>query len=247
MTAEDCARIQSLLSKPLPAVKELRLAPRVTEDGWCRVIDGPFGAGLEWRVVVSGDQFEAAFRQERLELEGLGPFQLSGGLARTEADRLQVGPIRLQARTGDAAVLSATSPKFADVQSGAEAAGLERASLTVTGDRGLVDDVLGWAFRLDVAAARSSFIAARDQRADMLDWLDENALAVIDRDSAAAFRKMIDAYPRARGTAEITIREDRPVQIGPVISALLFGTSLTRGEAAQLIEEAGLRFTWTPG
>ena len=70
MTVEDCRRIQSLLAKTVPAVDDLRIAPRLSDDGWCRVIDGPFGGGLEWRFELSGDQFEAAFRQNGLEFDG---------------------------------------------------------------------------------------------------------------------------------------------------------------------------------
>lgn len=247
MTIEDCQRIQSTLSKPVAAIAELRLAPTVTDDGWCRVIDGPLGGGLEWRVDTSGNAFTAQFRQDGLEVDGLGPFDMTGVIARDADDRFKIGPLQLETTRGDSAILAASSPPLADIQSGLTAAGLESAGLTVTGQAGLINDVLAWAFRLDKAAADSSLIAARDQRDEMLDWLNENAAQAIDPGSAAAFRAMVQAYPRARGAAEIRMQEDQPVQIGGLVSALLFGTSLTRGEAAQLIEEAGLRFIWTPG
>ncbi len=246
-TVEDCRRALADLSKLVSGAAELRLGPTATPDGWCRVIDGPFGAGLEWQIETSGAQFDAAFRQERLELDDLGFFNLTGNVAFSDEARLMIGPIRLETRAGDTAILQAVSSPNSDFRASALSAGLERASLTVSGERGLVSEVLAWAFRLDLAAAQSSFIAARDQREEMLSWLSENAESALDPGSVSAFRRMVEAYPSTRGTAQIAMREDRPVQIGGLLSAVLFGTSLTRGEAGKLIEEAGLRFTWTPG
>lgn len=247
MTPEDCKRIQATVAKAVPAAGEVRLAPSVTDDGWCRVIDGPLGAGLEWQVTGPGDRFLFEMRQDGFELDELGPFDVTGSVQALGAGALEIGPFRLQSGPEDAATFSAAF----GAGDGAEAVevetlGLSRAALQVSGAGGLVDDVLAWAFRQDLAAARSSFIAARDQRAEMLTWLDDEARALIDADSATAFEAMVEAYPRARGTGRIAIREDQPIVVGRLLSSLLFGTAFSRSEAAALIEEAGLRFTWQP-
>jgi hypothetical protein len=240
MTPEDCKARFSVIAGKISALEELRLAPDVTEDGWCRIIDGPLGAGLEWKLGFEGRDFTLDLRQNRFVFEDLGPFALTGRLA-TGDNRLSVVPLRLTSGRGDVIALSAVlgmggspAPGFA----------LTEARLAVAGEAGLVNEVLAWAFRQDLAAARSSLIAARDQREYMLDWLNDEALRMIDPASAEAFGALVAAYPRARGVAQIAAREDRPVEIGGLMNAVLFGNDFSRAQAAQLIEDAGLRFTW---
>ena len=249
MTPEECKRIQATGSKAVPAANDVRLAPTVTDDGWCRVIDGPLGAGLEWQVTGPGDLFLFEMRQDGFELDDLGPFEVTGAVRAPGDGALEIGPFRLQAGPEDVEIFSASfgSEDAADVDADAvegETLGRSRAVLQVSGQRGLVDDVLAWAFRQDLAAARSSFIVARDQRAEMLTWLEGEARALIDADSAAAFEAMVRAYPNARGTGQIAVPDGQQVAVGRLISSVLFGTGFSRAEAAALIEEACLRFTW---
>lgn len=245
MTPEDCKRIQATVAKAVPAARDVRLAPSVTDDGWCRVIDGPLGAGLEWQVTGQGDRFLFEMRQDGFELDELGPFEVTGSVQALGGGALEIGPFRLRAGPEDSVTFIATF----GASDGAEAVevetlGLSRAVLQVSGQRGLVDDVLAWAFRQDLAAARSSFIVARDQRAEMLTWLETEARGLIDSESATAFEAMVRAYPNARGAGQISVPEGQQVAVGRLISSVLFGRSFSRSEAAALIEEAGLRFTW---
>lgn len=248
MTSEDCKRIQSTFAKTIPAVGEIRIAPSVSADGWCRVIDGPIGSGLEWRVNEPGQRFLLEIRQQGLSFDELGPFDVTGRVEAASDGSLRLGPFRFATGPDDLAILSAVlvPPEGGDSEDFTTLP-LAEAVLQVTGARGLVDDILAWAFRQDLAAARSSFIAARDQRDYMLDWLNDDALSLIDPASADAFRDVVAAYPRARGTARLSIREGAPVQIGGLVAAVLFGARFSRAEAARLIEEAGLRFAWQPG
>lgn len=242
MTPEDCRSRLSAVAGKIPGVEELRLAPEVTEDGWCRVIDGPLGAGLEWRLDIDGRDFGLEVRQERFVFEEFGPFALIGRFTATD-NAMSLGPLRLTAANGDAIGLSAAlgmagslAPDFF----------LSEGRLSVAGGNGLVNEVLAWAFRQDLRAARSSFIAARDQRAQMRDWLDAEARPLVDGASAEAFLKMVEAYPRAAGTALLSVREDSPLGVGGLINAVLFGAPFNRSEAAQLIRAAGLTLTWQP-
>lgn len=248
MTVEDCQRLGSTLGNfTVSGGDEVRVSSSLTEDGWCRMLEGPLGRGVEWRSSGNLTDGTFQFRQKRHQVEDLGEFDLTGRLSISGGTEVALGPVRLTASDGDGAALTArlAGPNTITLTN-LQSLEMESAGFGVEGQNGLVGDILAWAFRLDRAAAASSFIEARDQRAEMLDWLAETAEPIIDRASANAFRKMVEAYPRARGTAEITIREDRSVAIGPLVSAVLFGTSLTRAEAAGLVGEAGLRFTWTP-
>ena len=244
MTPEDCKRIQTTVAKSVVAVSEIRLAPSVTEDGWCRVIDGPLGSGLEWRLETSGSDFTFDLRHDRFEFQSLGPLALTGQV-QMQSKRLTVGPFRFIENADNSAMISAA---FGNGDAGgAQTMALTGGALSVRGNGGLIDDILAWAFRQDLNAARSSFIAARDQRDYMLDWLNEEALKLVDSNSATAFRQIVRAYPRAHGTAVLAVRDDQPVELDGLISALLFGDDFSRSEAAALIEEAGLRLSWTPG
>lgn len=245
MTPEDCSRLRATIAKTFPPVEALRLSPSVTADKWCRVIDGPLGGGLEWRVTGERSSFLLEVRQDPLEVEGLGPFSMAGRVQALDGGEVEVGPFRFETRAGDRASVGAMFVRV-DGQAATEALGLSRAALTVAGDRALIDEVLAWAFRLDLKAARSSLIEARNQRDDMLSWLDEVALHVVDDESARDFMRLVEAYPWSRGVAQITTREDRPVQIGPLISAVLFGSAFSEREASELVADAGLRFTWQP-
>lgn len=244
MTIEDCRRLQSSLAATLPAINDIRLSPSVTEDGWCRVIDGPIGGGLEWKMSGGLEDFNVEVRQKRLEIEELGPFDLTGSVEAQPSGGIEIGPFQLVTGAKDRAIISAATGR--GTASDTTSLSLTRAALSVAGERALVNDILAWAFRLDASAADSSLIAAGDQREEMLTWLEDEAADLIDEGSAAAFRKMVDAYPRARGKAEIRMSEDKPLAVGPVVTAVLFGGDFSRQDAAALIEEAGLSFTWTP-
>jgi hypothetical protein len=242
MTAEDCKRVQATVAKSVPAVNDLRLAPSVTDDGWCRVIDGPLGSGLEWRLETTGADFTLDVRQDRFEFEELGPFALTGQV-QMQSRVLKIGPIRFSEDASNGAAFFAEFGS--SVGADARVTALNQARLSV-GSAGLVDDVLAWAFRQDLTAARSSFIAARDQREFMLDWLNDEALRLIGDQSASAFREIVRAYPRARGTAVLSVADGQSIELGGLVSAVLFGESFSRADAAKLVQDAGLTLTWTP-
>lgn len=242
MTPQDCTRIRDALSEAIPAVAELRLSPSLTDDGWCRVVDGPLGAGLEWRADAVGDRFSAQFRQRAFEIEDLGRFELEGTVDHADG-RLTVGPIRL-ARSGEAANLNASIG--APETGGNFSYDLQGASLSVTSGAKFASDILAWAFRLDAAAARSNFTAARDQREDMLKWLEDLPATVTDAESRENFRKLVAAYPNARGIAVLSAGADGPVQFGELLAAVLRGSDFTRADGAALLGKAGLRLSWEP-
>ncbi len=247
MTPEDCRQIQSTLAKSIAALKELRLSPSVSQDGWCRVIDGPLGGGLEWTFQRFGTGFQLSLRQDNFAVDDLGPFEMTGQIRASDGTELEIGPFRLIADDRDRVVFSALFEATDDADGlKAETLSLSRSALTVVSGDSLVNEILAWAFRQDLTAARSSFITARDQRVYMLEWLDTEALNVIDGASAQAFKAFVGAYPQARGTAQITTREGQSVQVGGLIAAVLFGAPFSNSEAAQLVADAGLRFTWQP-
>lgn len=245
MTGAECRDLQRRAEEVLPAVSELRVSPGVTEDGWCRIIDGPLGSGLEWRGMWNGQRISLDIRHESFVFEDLGPFEVEGGIETPRNGELVVGPIRLVKDDANRAVLFARA-EWEDAAGSDVVASLTAASLSVTGNAKLLDDILAWAFRLDLASARSNFMQARDQRDEMLEWLDSVAAPMIDQPSLEAFRAFVAAYPRARGTARIAIRDDEPVAVGPLIAAVLFGSDFSEGQAARLVRDAGLSFSWRP-
>lgn len=244
MTIEECRDVQASLARTLPTIKDMRLSPSVTEDGWCRVIDGPIGGGLEWKITGSLEDFTAELRQKRLEIDDLGPFELTASIEAQPSGGIEIGPFQLVSNAKDRVIVSAALGSGAP--SDTTTLSLTRAALSVDGPRALVNDILAWAFRLDASAADSSLIAAGDQREEMLTWLEDEASELVDATSAEAFREMVDAYPRARGTAEIRMNEDKPLAVGALVSAVLFGGDFSRQDAAALIAEAGLSFSWMP-
>ena len=243
MTPEDCQQRLSAIAGFIPSAEEIRLAPDVTEDGWCRVLDGPFGGGLEWTLDVLGQEFTFELRQKRLVFEDVGTFGLSGRVE-ARSDQLSIGPVRLMSGNGDAISLTAS---FGVAGTEERQFSLTNGRLSVSGESGLVNKVLAWAFRQDLAAARSSFISARDQRRFMEEWLEADAMPLIDKSSADAFLDMLKAYPRAEGFAVLSVREDAPVDVSGLINAVLFGAPFSRSKAGQMIEASGLNFTWQPG
>lgn len=245
MSARECNDVKDSIAAVLPAAGDVRLLPGVTDDGWCRVIDGPFGAGLEWRGSFAGGAASFEVRQERFAFEGLGPFQLSGKIETPREGALEIGPVALVSNARNRATFSGEA-EWLDASGNTTEIALTRAALTVTGDAGLIDEVLAWAFRFEVGQARSNLLQARDQRDAMGDWLETTAAPVIDETSVAQFRELIAAYPNARGTAQIGIRTDQPVTVGKLVGAVLFGSSFSESEAAALVRDAGLRFTWQP-
>lgn len=243
MTSEDCRQRLSVIEGMISNVNEIRLAPDVTEDGWCRVLDGPLGGGLEWRLDVLGQEFTFELRQKRFVFDDVGTFGLSGRIE-ARSDQLMVGPVRMKSESGDAIELSAS---FGMAGTAERQFSLTGGRLSVSGQSGLVNKILAWAFRQDLAAARSSFISARDQRSFMEEWLEADAVPLINKSSADAFLVMLKAYPRAEGLAVLSVREDAPVNVSGLINAVLFGAPFSRKEAAQLIEASGLVFSWQPG
>lgn len=243
MTPEDCAQKLSVIAGKIKGAEEIRLAPDVTKDGWCRVIEGPLGRGLEWRLDIVGRDFELDLRQKKFVFEEIGTFEFSGRL-RTQSNRLMIGPLGLTSGSGDEVLFSAEIGMEGSPEPGFS---LSAGRLLVSGKTGLVNAVLAWAFRQDLTAARSSFISARDQRRFMEEWLEADAMPLIDKSSADAFLDMLKAYPRAKGVAVLSVREDAPVNVSGLINAVLFGAPFSRSEAGQLIEASGLTFTWQPG
>lgn len=251
MEPADCARLQALVGEAVPPVAELKLAPRVTTDGWCRVLAGPFGEGIEWQGTADADGFFAEFRQNTLTVAPFGAFTMTAQVAQRPGTGLSVGPIRLIRPNGDAAVLTlALGPlDLSDAAAAQQSLGgvtLTSGALSVQGRRGLVADVLAWAFRLDARAARSNLTVARDQRTVMLDWLDGLPDETGDAAGRAAFRDLVAAYPGARGTATLSVPAGNDVALGTVIGAVLFGSDLSRGASADLVRKAGLTLTWQP-
>lgn len=243
MTPEDCGQKLSVIAGKIQGAEDIRLAPDVTEDGWCRVIEGPLGRGLEWRLDIVGRDFELDLRQKKFDFEEIGTFEFSGRV-RTQSNRLLIGPFGLTSGNGDEVLFSAEIGMEGSPEPGFS---LSAGRLSVSGDTGLVNAVLAWAFRQDLSAARSSLISARDQRSVMLDWLEADAAPRVDSASADAFRDMVKSYPRAKGIAVLSVREDASVNVSGLINAVLFGAPFSRSEAGQLIEASGLSFAWSPG
>ena len=248
MEAEDCRRFHEALAAVIPPVSEMKMAPQPTEDGWCRVIDGPFAEGLKWQATETGAGFVADFRMERIEIEGLGRFGLSATLRRTREGHLRIDPFTLQRSNGDLIDLLAETGAFGDLGGGRLGAlTLPLAELRIGGDDGLAGDVLAWFFRVDVRAARSNLTEARDQRNLMLRWLEDLPAGIGDAGSRLAFRDIVRAYPNARGVATLAARDDTPVDISGLLGAVLFGADFTEAEAVGLLEKAGLSLAWQPG
>jgi hypothetical protein len=244
MTVEECDSLQRNLAATVPVAGDPKLARAVTPDGWCRVVSEPL-AGLEWKADIGASGFFAQFRQDRLDIDGLGDFGFRGDVGRV-GSQLNIGPVSLRRRDGDAVTLAAVTEAPAQGAAGLGPMQLDGAELRVSGRNGLVGDILAWAFRTDIRRARSSFTVADDQRAAMLEWLDALPAGFMDVSSRAAFREMVEAYPKARGTAVISVAEDRGVALGPLIGAVLFGSDFSEDSAAALVRDAGLTLAWEP-
>ncbi len=247
MTPEDCLRLRDMAAKTVPAVSQLRISPAVTEDLWCRVIDGPLGPGWDWRMSQTSDSFTLEVRKDRLTYDTLGPFRVEGRVETLDQGSVRIGPITLGKLNGDVMQLAADFGALGDGETDAvRPMHLAEGQLLVQGAGGLVNDVLSWAFRQDLQSARSSLIAAREQRDEMERWLTSSGADVTDAASVDAFRKILDAYPNARGTAVLSAGADGPVDMGALVMSVLTGSDFSRGDAAALIARAGLRLSWRP-
>lgn len=244
MTPESCDEMQRELAAALPVVGDLRLAADVTADGWCRIISEPL-AGLEWQAGGTSRGIVADFRRDRTEFPGLGEFGFTGQVTVLRHE-LRIGPMSLRRPNGDFATLTATTGAPERDARGLGPMELAGAELRISGSQGLIGDVLAWAFRLDARRARSNFAASGEQRETMRDWLDALPPGFVDETSRIAFEDLVRAYPSVRGTAVVAVPGDRPVALGPLISALLFGTDFSNADAAALVREAGLQFRLEP-
>lgn len=243
MTPADCDRLRDQVVAAVPSAGDIRISPSLTPDGWCRVLEAPFGEGLEFRVAGVGAEFVAEFRQQDVELDALGPFSISGRVQMAETGGLHVGPIIALTRLNEVISFEATTaPLSGSVSEGKDVA-LGKAELRIAGSRGLVGDVLAWAFRLDARRARSNLTEARDQRAEMLEWLEEVPAGAAEAPSQTAFREIVAAYPNARGAV---VLQGSDAALGPLLGAVLFGAPFSREDGAKFLRSAGLGLSWTP-
>lgn len=252
MTTEDCRAARQAVLDVLPAASAFTLMPGVSGDGWCRTKTTPLDAlsGLEWIATETEGGFDAQARQADVEVPDFGDF--AGFLSATHdttAQTLKLNAVELRRRDGDTARvslqlsnvdLSSNSALMTEL-AGATATGL---TVTVSGQSGLVGEVLAEIFDLDQGAASSNFTVARDHRDVMLKALEDMPADLGDPVSRGEFTRMIQAYPNARGTAEFTIPDDSDIALGPLMRLLVMGQDERETAVLTALTEAGLTFRW---
>lgn len=193
------------------------------------------------------ENFQLELRKDRFTYDGLGPFTVGGRVETLDEGSVRIGPVTLKKLNEDALTVTADFGALEDEDgSTSRPMRLAGGQLRVLGAGGLINEVLAWAFRHDLQAAKSSLITARNQRDEMESWLASRGAGMTDAASSGAFRKIVQAYPNARGTAVLSMGQDGSVDVGALVMAVITGSAFSRGDATALIRDAGLRLSWQP-